>query len=172
MKKVPLLTEAAESAKAEKAIFQHDLVLGSDGVAEFQLVVDDWGAEHQLKPSKWLPPLNPNVKETQRRLYPNKPKADLGEAYVCGPDNRGHGLNWQITGTPGTRMRVTLDPTAEGQKAIWWTELLEYIVDAWLGRGGEFWLYIFCWGLCGCFWVFLRGLRGRFFLRLFGCGKS
>lgn len=56
-------------------------------------------------------------------------QAGLGDAYVCGPDNRGHGLNWAITGPPGvhcgrfnllsqgTRFRVTLDLSAEGQKA-------------------------------------------------------
>ena len=26
-------------------------------------VVDDWGAEHQPNPSKWLPAMNPNLKE-------------------------------------------------------------------------------------------------------------
>lgn len=127
MKKAHFLSAEEAAATKEKpqdrAVFQYDLVMGDEGVAEFQIVVDDWGAEHQPNPTKWLPAMNPNLKEAQRRLYPNLPKAGLGDAYVCGPDNRGHGLNWAISGSPGQQLRVTLDPLADGKKAVWWTEI-------------------------------------------------
>lgn len=106
------------------------MILGDDGIAEFQIVMDDWGGEHQPNASKWLPAMNPSLKEAQRRLYPNKPKAGLGEAFVCGPDNRGHGLNWMISGSPGQKFRVTLNPLAEGQKVVWWTDAHQAITDA------------------------------------------
>jgi len=136
MKKAHCLaaSEALEDTQeaADQVIFQFDLILGTDGVAEFQIAVDDWGGEHQsLGPAQWrLPILDPSLKEAQRRLYPNRPKAGLGDAHVCGPDNRGHGLNWAILGDPGQHFRVTLDPSEEGQKVVWWTEIHPSIADA------------------------------------------
>lgn len=130
-----VMTKAGEKSSSTKdpsdgAVFRYDLILGDDGIAEFQIVMDDWGGEHQPNASKWLPAMNPSLKEAQRRLYPNKPKAGLGEAFVCGPDNRGHGLNWMISGSPGQKFRVTLNPLAEGQKVVWWTDAHQAITDA------------------------------------------
>ncbi|CAK9101811.1 Phenolphthiocerol/phthiocerol polyketide synthase subunit C ((Phenol)carboxyphthiodiolenone synthase subunit C) (Beta-ketoacyl-acyl-carrier-protein synthase I) (Phthiocerol synthesis polyketide synthase type I PpsC) [Durusdinium trenchii] len=131
MKKAPRLGDQAQEVEPSTSspVFQYELLMGSDGVAEFQLVLDDWGLEHQLSgPSKWLPPMNP-LKDSHRRLYPNKPKAALGEAYVCGPDNRGHGLNWSITAAPGARVQISLDLEAEGPKVVQWTEIQDAITN-------------------------------------------
>jgi len=107
----------------EKSIFQYNIVLGDEGCEEFQIVMDDWRSHHQLTDnSHWrFPVLDPSMKEAQRRLYPHVPRASLGEALVCGPDNRGHGLNWMILGDPGQEFLVTVDPSQEdGHKVVWW----------------------------------------------------
>jgi len=54
----------------------------------------------------------------QRMLYPIFPNAVPGTALVCGPDEHGYGLHWEVAGAPGQMMEVTLNMNAEDKRSV------------------------------------------------------
>merc|ERR1712059_211585 len=57
----------------------------------------------------------------KKALYPSKKDAGAGEAMAKGPDSKGHGLNWQVSGRPGDVYEIVLDLTQEDKhKRVTW----------------------------------------------------
>eukprot|EP00930_Biecheleria_cincta_P018480 TRINITY_DN14388_c3_g1_i2.p1 TRINITY_DN14388_c3_g1~~TRINITY_DN14388_c3_g1_i2.p1 ORF type:complete len:1233 (-),score=231.02 TRINITY_DN14388_c3_g1_i2:95-3766(-) len=125
--------DAPAQERSHRSVFQFPVVLGERGIEEFQLIMDDWGSQHQLPGNSiWrFPSASSPGKSKSNRLYPHLPRSGLGDSLLCGPDDRGHGLNWMIQGAPGQQFLVTLDPSQQdGKKVVWWRTTQESLPDA------------------------------------------
>jgi len=121
----PAADEAVVSTSPQRMIYQCSVVLGERGYEEFQVVIDDFLSQQFQNEGHWRFASSAPA-QAQRRLYPHQPQAGCGQGLLCGPDSRGHGFNWKISGEPGQEFLVTLDPNEEdSQKVIWWREVRE-----------------------------------------------
>jgi len=76
-----------------RGVYRCCFTIGWAGREEFQITVDyDW----------------------DKSLHPVEANTAPGKGRVCGPDGEGYGLNWEVTGTPGQMMEITLDLGSEG----------------------------------------------------------
>lgn len=107
-------SSGSSSPRQKGSLFRHRVQLGASGVEEFQVAVEDDQQSHG----------NAGTASTVCRYYPHVHRAALGQGTLCGPDSRGHGLNWCIEGQPGAIFEVILDlGQADRRLAISWSEL-------------------------------------------------
>nr|AQS99244.1 type I polyketide synthase [Gambierdiscus excentricus] len=101
--------------KAQEA-YSYRLRLGDTGQEEFQIVEGEEG----------------------RRLHPHMPRAQLGEGMLCGPDTKGHDLNWLIQGDPGKEFEIVLDfGVSNGLWVVSWMEVNEEEPSTTLETAGD-----------------------------------
>jgi len=63
-------------------------------------------------------------KDWDLQLYPDLEHADEAEAVMCGPDSRGHGFNWRISGRPGQLFEIVLNMSEpDRRQTVTWTEV-------------------------------------------------
>jgi hypothetical protein len=101
-----------------KGIFRCRLAIGAGGEVEFGIVMEkDW----------------------EKQLYPEVAQASQGEAMTCGPDGRGQGLFWLLTGDPGDVYEVILDSRAKDRYSMVTWERVELQVQALAGERDQEW---------------------------------
>lgn len=90
----------SSSPRGGSSIYRHRVEIGDAGTEEFQVVV-----ENEIDD-----PAKASESDSGRvRYYPHVQRAALGQGTLCGPDSRGHGLNWLLEGQPGSVFEVMLD---------------------------------------------------------------
>jgi len=90
--------------RREPRVYRYLVELGPSGTEEFHLAVErDWTLQ----------------------LYPDCESAGLGQGSLCGPDDRGHAMNWRIIGAAGARYQLTLDLNEQDRRhMVSWGEVV------------------------------------------------
>jgi len=84
----------------------------TSGVYTYKLMLEAWMDEFQIVVDA----------DRKHRLHPTDPQARCGESITAGPDNQGDELNWQIEGSIGDLVVITLDLNQrDKRKIVSWT---------------------------------------------------